>query len=252
MNTQVLRLEESLGINRSEKHERPFLVNELKLNPNRADKNPFPEMNEMQVKTTVKPNDDKIAKIDNQVIVQPNPQEKQEEDYFQYSHNYLRLEKLIEGYFDRYEKRKINETLQKTQQIAKGGKLGSQLAKSIAPVVKNDEMKTKIQKNKICKFVSQDMHISRFLNRNGFMLMSDAPLATGFHILNLKYVTKASDDYFSNILDDQWINHFQNNKELTSKSFLAKNMLNIQLYDSPQEEHTDLTHSINQPSNLQS
>jgi hypothetical protein len=40
-------LEESLGINKSEKHERPFLVNELKLNPNRADKNPFPEMNEM-------------------------------------------------------------------------------------------------------------------------------------------------------------------------------------------------------------
>lgn len=48
----------------------------------------------------------------------------------------------------------------------------------------------------------------------------------GVELVSLKYITQDKDDDYKNLLDDQYINHFQNNKEITSKSFLTMNLKN--------------------------
>lgn len=43
-------------------------------------------------------------------------------------------------------------------------------------------------------------------------------------LFNLKWIVQDKPSDYEQLLPDQYINHFQNNKEITSKSFLSKNL----------------------------
>jgi len=49
---------------------------------------------------------------------------------------------------------------------------------------------------------------------------------TGVFACNMKWLAQDKDSDYSGLLEDQYINHFQNNKEITSKSFLNTNLNN--------------------------
>lgn len=62
------------------------------------------------------------------------------------------------------------------------------------------------------------------------------PLTARFDLFHIKWIVQDKQSDYDNLAPEQYINHFQNNKEITSKSFLKKNLENyfdgeLQLYD---------------------
>jgi hypothetical protein len=150
MNVQRLRLDECLGITRSSYHERPFLANELKLGINEPDSHPFKQFNkEVDVKkvNTVDP----VTGGTSSKLESPKKVAAIEEDSFQYSHPYLRLERLINGYFDKLEERKRKEAIEKLS--ASTVKNSSASLKQLKSKSKGNSA-TKNPKTRICKFQS--------------------------------------------------------------------------------------------------
>ena len=52
-------------------------------------------------------------------------------------------------------------------------------------------------------------------------------LTVRFELFYLSWITQDKQPDHDNLTPDQYINHFQNNKEITSKSFLKKNLENF-------------------------
>lgn len=62
------------------------------------------------------------------------------------------------------------------------------------------------------------------------------PVTVRYDLLHLRWVAQDKQSDYDSLAPDQYINHFQNHKELTSKSFLKKNLENfhdgdLQIFD---------------------
>lgn len=58
-------------------------------------------------------------------------------------------------------------------------------------------------------------------------MIVNKPLTARCDLFHLKWITQDKQPDHDSLVPDQYVNHFQNNKELTSKSFLKRNLENF-------------------------
>lgn len=103
-----------------------------------------------------------------------------------------------------------------------------------------------VARNGVLIFVSGDGHISRFMTAQNW-LVTYRPMVIGFELFHLKWVVQDKASDYESILPDQYINHFQNNKELTSKSFLKKNLEMFVDAEIPHDEYFPKSYDLSSP-----
>ena len=88
------------------------------------------------------------------------------------------------------------------------------------------------EKNGIIHFNSPDVHISRWLSKYcQWGIVHSPAVVAKVEMLHLKWIVQDRPIDYETLLPHQYFNHFQNNKEITSKSFLKKNLENYLMED---------------------
>ena len=106
-------------------------------------------------------------------------------------------------------------------------------------------------KSGVMIFVSGDSHISRFFTSQNW-IVTYRPMVMNFELFHLKWVVQDKSTDYEGILPDQYINHFQNNKELTSKSFLKKNLETFVDAELPHYEYFPKSYDLSSPEEAKS
>ena len=78
-------------------------------------------------------------------------------------------------------------------------------------------------------------------------MIVNKPMKISIELFNLKWIVQDKPSDYENLVSDQYINHFQNNKELTSKSFLKKNLENYYEAETPYFEYFPKSYDFSFP-----